>query len=256
MFQSALSSFKLQTMIWFPQRKLLILPLALGLLVMAPLARPQTVTLSHSDPFHQSLDLQAKANTDASIGQLFTEIHRRNLPGQAPATILDRMVRAQAGFINGTQAPVTEAEVANAVNVMGRVLDPETFTGTNERQVRLLRVAMLRFLPTLLAGGSPRPQNKMVANDFSPAGAVFVGLLLLHQKLANPAWFGDPDVQNKLWASARRTQQAPQGPQSHLRTESAVETNFRLMFQTGLGNENSSVTKAYHQFLDALSIGK
>lgn len=252
LFQSALSKLKLQPGRSSPLRRLAIVAAVLGPFVLAPLARPQAI--APSDSFHKSLDLQAKANTPASISSLLADIHGRTLSGPLPQSVLDRMVHAQAGFMNRTQAPVTEAEVANAVNVMGKALDPVTFTGTNALQVRLLRISMLPSLPTLLAGGSPRPRDQIVAYDLSPAGAVYLGLLLIHQKLANPVWFGDPDVQNKRWVSAARA--AAHAPRAYLREEPPEQTNFRMMMKKGLASEGSTTTKAYHQFLNALGIGK
>jgi len=253
LFQSALSKQHVRSS---PLLRLVIVFAALGSFVLAPLARPQAIAPINPRSFHKSLDLQAKANTPASIRSLLVEIHSRTLSGPVPQSVLDRMARAQAGFMNRTQAPVTEADVANAVNVMGKALDPVTFTGTNALQVRLLRISMLPSLPTLMAGGSPRPRDQIVAYDLSPAGAIYLGLLLIHQKLANPAWFGDPDVQNKQWVSAARSSAAAHGPRAYLREEPPEQTNFRMMFQKGLASEGSSTTKAYHQFLDALGIGK
>jgi hypothetical protein len=235
------------------------LPGAALLVILAPLAlttlaKSQAVTPSKPISFNKSLDLQAGGASDsASIRSLFIEIHSRNLFGSIPQSVLDRMVRAQAGFKQGTQAPVTEAAVADAVNTMGRELDPVTFTGTNALQVRLVRINRLMSLPTLLATGSPRPPDKIVANDMSPAGAVYLGLHLLHQKLANPAWFGDPDTQNKQWLKAKAKPVSPAATANV--TEPPEMTNFRLALQ-GLANEGSTATKAYHHFLDALGVPK
>jgi len=223
--------------------------------ILTILAGAQAVTIQRSHSFYQSLDRQsAEAKDTATIRTLMLEIHNRNLFGPMPQSVLERMIRAQAGFTKGKHAPVTETAVANAVNSMGRALDPVTFTGTNALQVRLLRIGLLPSFPNLLATGSPRPPDKIVANDLSPAGAIYLGLLLLRQKLANPAWFGDPDTQNQLWLSAK-----PKTPNagSILRDEEPPEqTNFRLALQKGFINEGSSTTKAYHHFLDALGVNK
>jgi hypothetical protein len=112
---------------------------------------------------------------------------------------------------------------------------------------------MMINLPTLLATGSPRPPDKMAANDMSPAGAVYLGLLLLRQKMTNPAWFGDPDAQNKQWTEADSKRQ-PASKVVNMMDEPQQQTDFRIMLQKGLSNERSPATKAYQAFLTNLGI--
>jgi len=229
-----------------------IVPLGLSHLARSQQATDPGVTQS----FFKSLDQQtANAKDAASIRALFLEIHNRTVFGPLPESILQKAARAQENFLKGTQPPITEEAIANAVNTMGKTLIGNDFTGTNTMQVHLLRIRRLAVLPTLLATGSPRPADKIVANDMSPAGAVYLGLLLLRQKVANPAWFGDPDAQNKQLLSAQ-FKAVPRGKVIRVKDEPDEQATFRMMLQRGLADEGSSTTKAYHSFMDNLGISK
>ena len=234
--------------------------LATGMAVLAIVGsalslRSQTVDARMTQSFYQSLDRQAgQAKDSASIRALFLQIHARTLAAPMPQSVLDRLTRAQEGFLGGTQRAVTEEAVAEAVNAMGRSLDPVTYTGTNALQVHLLRISFLPKLPLLMASASPRPANQIVSNDMSPAGAAYLGLILLRQKMTNPAWFGDPDSQNKVWSTWKPKTAAAGKPAIVVRDERPEATNFRLMMTKGLANEGSTTTKAYHEFLNRLGV--
>jgi len=225
---------------------------------LTPVARSQVATSRPFQSFYKSLDHQSvDAKDNATIRALALEIHNRTLFGPMPQSVLERLVRAQQGFLAGHHPSVTEAAVADAVNAMGNELDPVIFTGTNALQVRLLRIGMLPSLPSLMASPSPRPSDKIVASDLSPIGGAYLGLLLLRQKLSNPAWFGDPETQNKRWAAAKPAQSgAAVNKQIRAEDEPPEQTNLRLMLHQGFTNESSTTTKAYHHFLDSLGVQK
>ncbi len=236
--------------------RFLYVTLSLTTLGIASIAWSQTMVGPKPDSAYKSLDVKSEAATSReNIRALFLEIHGRTMFGPMPKTVLDRLVKTQEAFLAGTQSPVTEQAVADAVNAMGRALDPETYTGTNALQVRLLRISFLPSLPNLLSSGSSRPASKIVSNDLSPAGATYLGLLLVRQKLANSAWFGDPDIQNKKWVSPT-TRAAGRKPAAFMRDEPAEQTKFRLSLQQGFSNEGSPETRAFHAFLDHLNIKK
>jgi hypothetical protein len=170
--------------------------------------------------------------------------------------MLKRLAHAQRDFQAGKRAPVTEEALAEAVNGLGRKLNPDIYSGTNALQIHLLRVHCMRDVKTLLASPDhPQPESA-ADNRLSPAGAVYIGFLLLRQKLANPAWFGDPDAQNKIWMDSKTSH--PPSPQTKyqyrvtVQAEPPEETKLRLML-ADLAHENSATTKAFHQFLDALA---
>jgi hypothetical protein len=169
--------------------------------------------------------------------------------------MLDRLVRAQLKFINGAEVKVTEASISSAVNMLGSALDKKSYSFTNERQVRLLRVSLFPELKYLLQSPTAPPPNQLVSSDLSPAGGMFLACLLLRQKLTNPAWFGDPDEQNQRWMSpSKPDRNAPTGHSLHIRPLSQHEANLIAVLTTGLSNDSSQTASDFNRFFDELGI--
>lgn len=155
----------------------------------------------------QSLDDRARAARDhGAVRALTQEIIGRVLFAPLPTPLVERIIRAELTFKEGQSVAVTEGALAGAVNQLGRALGGALYTGTNALQIRLLRVAMFPDLPHLLNSPTPPPSTSLVGPDLSPAGATYLGFLLLRQKLTNPAWFGSPDEQNEAWVDHRARQ--------------------------------------------------
>jgi hypothetical protein len=218
----------------------------------------QIPTTNTSSSFYGPLDNKARyAKDNATIRELFQEIHDLTLFGPLPPSIHERLVRSQRSFLEGKQAPVTEGAVADAVNFLGRELDAATFTRTNAEQVRLLRIGMFLKLHSLLVSPTPPPPSNIVGNDLSPAGGVFLACLLLRQKLGNPAWFGDANAQNKQWlTTVPKQSDTPASSTLTMREEAPELHNLRLTLTTGLADERSKTTQAFHHFFDTLGIEK
>jgi hypothetical protein len=114
------------------------------------------------------------------------------------------MVRAELSFQAGTHPAITEEALADAVNALGTKLGARRYTGTNAMQIRLLRVNFMAELQHLVRSYAPRADKSLVGPDMSPTGALWVGFTLLRQKLTNPAWYGNPDQQNRIALTASR----------------------------------------------------
>jgi hypothetical protein len=125
-----------------------------------------------------------------------------------------------------------------------------------QHRFALLRVSLFPELPSLMRSPTPPPTGSLVGPDLTPIGAIGLGLLLLTQKLANPEWFGSPDDQNKLWATYRQPQTA--GPAQSRGTGSRQDppevATLIARVKRGLGDERSSVTSAFHGFLDNIGV--
>jgi len=203
---------------------------------------------------YESLSHKAEtAKDDDSIRDLFVEIQRRTLGCDLAKTFLERLVRVQRRFQQGKKFVITESALADAVNALGYNLNPGLYSGTNALQIHLLRVHQSRELGTLLAAPAT-PESQQEA--FTPAGAVYIGFFLLRQKLANRAWFGDPDEQNKTWISAQTRHQGPATTKSQYRLtiqpEPVEETNFRIMLKNDLPHKGSGAAHAFGEFLQSL----
>ena len=216
----------------------------------------QAVPMDKWSPYESLNQKAALARDEPSTRALFAEIQLRTLGGPLPQSMLRRLVRAQRDFHAGKRAPITEEALAEAINGLGRQLNPDVYSGTNALQIHLLRTHYLREIKALLASPDRPQADGATDNCMSPAGAVYIGFLLLRQKLANAAWFGDPDTQNKVWmesqASPSSSAETKYQYRVRLEAEPPEETKFRLMLMD-LSREDSATTKAFQQFFDALA---
>jgi hypothetical protein len=179
-------------------------------------------------------------------------IQATTIGSSLPDSFTKRFVRAQQQFLRGERAAVTSQALADAVNQLGRRLNAAVYTGTNELQLNLLRKSecpKLRVLLACPAEGEPDP------HALPPAGAVYLGFFLLRQKLTNPAWFGNPDEQNKAWNAFEANR--PKGEQKYgyrvsVEPEPAEATEFRFLMRTASTHRHSKPAIAFEKFLDDL----
>lgn len=215
---------------------------------------PQTIEAVDTSNPYQSLDDRARdEKTVESIQALLREIVARTLFGGdlAPSLLL-RVTRSEK--CTESCQRITEDDVAAAVNMLGKELDARNFTGTNVQQVRLLRVALFGDLPHLLRSPTHAPEGKIFGSDMTPAGAFFLALMLLRQKISNPAWFSDPDKQNAEWMSKPMTRPSQVHDKSGISPELPQVTKVRLALATGVTSDDGRLVRTFNKFLDLLRI--
>ena len=213
---------------------------------------------------YESLNEKARAlNDETSVRALLDEIAGQVGFGSLPPAIQNRIVRAEIALGRGEAASVQEAAIADAVNVLGQAIAPGLYTRTNEKQVRMLRVAMFKNVPKLVQSPTPPPADNIVGPDMSPSGAIYVSLLLLHQKLVNPVWIGDPDE----WVSRFEHATVPQerGTRARLGTGTSFPGEYAAppggyaaleKARIALSENNSTINSRFHSFLDRLAISR
>jgi hypothetical protein len=224
---------------WFPQRLRSRLP---GMEPRHSMRNP-----------YESLDLKAEAApTENSVRALFEEIHSRTLFGTLPSSLMTRLIRAQLSYVQDGKPTVTEATVANAVNFLGPLLDNTVYSGTNARQIRLVRESFFIEIRHLLQAPNRSITDVLGDDRLSPAGGVFVAFIVLRNKLTNPAWFLDPDEQIKLAFSSDPTVRA------NLARLARADNSTRLWSKltAGLADQTSRVVRAFDRFLDMLGLVK
>jgi hypothetical protein len=220
-------------------------------------AQSPSAQMLSPNPYQHIDDLARNPRDYATIQALYEQITATTLFGPYPESISSRLYRNEMNHGGTTSSPITEKSIADAANYLGRYLGGSSYTGTNELQVRLLRVAMYRDLPHLLKSPTP-PENKdVVGPDMTPAGGAYIALLLLRQKLTNPNWFGDPDAQNQLMLHPPNPQTQAK-PFSSLRVsqEPALSVAVRQKLARGLKSDNNAMTAAFHRFLDMAGFDK
>jgi len=168
----------------------------------------------------------------------------------------ERIARAQLAFQRGQHESITESALADAINYLGKALGGAIYTGTNCLQVHFIRVALFASLPNLLASRTPAPEGVICCGpDLSPAGAAYVGIGLLSQKLVNPTWFGNPDEQNRRAASwsppppgTYKIVDVPWGTAPPVPPK--VEKLIGRLEAPSMEDERSRTTARFHEFLD------
>ncbi len=199
---------------------------------------------------YESLDVKAQqATSESSCRALFQEIHGRTLFGTLPNSVMARLIRAQLGFVQSGHPTTTESAVADAVNFFGPLLDSAVYTGTNATQIRLLRLSFFFEVRHLLQAANRSAMEPLGDSILSPAGGMFLASLLLRNKLTNPAWYGDPDAQNKVFFTNDPTVRA------HLASLARNDSNRLWAALTpGLADETGIIVSTFHRFLDILGI--
>ncbi len=231
---------------------LLVLPLCLGVSELVGVAYSQ----ARMSTGYESLNRNAILSKDEmSVRILVSEIVGRTLFGHVTPSVVDRIVRAELSFRTGQQTSVTEEQISDAVNTLGTALIGSAYRPTNAAQVRLLRIAMCFNVPQLLKSPTPAASPALVGPDLSPSGASLLGLLLLRQKLTNPAWFADADQMNKQWVQWRPTQKS-NTPPYRLGSSTASLTTTKLIatINEGMQDESSMIAAGFHSFLDRMAL--
>jgi hypothetical protein len=105
------------------------------LLGFAATGGAQGVPMDKPSLFDSLNQKAAQAHDEPSTRALFVEIQGSTLGGPLPKSMLERLVHAQRDFQGGKRAPVTEEALAEAINKLGRKLNPEIYSGTNATQI-------------------------------------------------------------------------------------------------------------------------
>ncbi|HEX8473064.1 MAG TPA: hypothetical protein VF666_03460 [Pyrinomonadaceae bacterium] len=133
----------------------------------------------------------AKGGDEKAVRALADDIVETLTPSEVPVftkeSMKDRVARAELNYRKGKRKGVTEVDAAKTVNQLAADLGAPDFAKTNSRQVRSLRVSMMMGMPNLISPDTPTTKNGRASlPDMSPAEAVSVSLMMLHQKMTNP----------------------------------------------------------------------
>lgn len=236
------------------RRFITLLILCFSILAPTPFTNAQQHSnqMLSSNPYQHVDDLSRNVHDEATVQALYQKIIGTTFFGPFPDSITSRMYRTELARAGVTSSPITEKSVADAVNYLGQYLGGSNYTGTNELQVHLLRIAMYRDIPHLLKSPTPPDHQKLVGPDMTPAGGAYIALLLLRQKLTNPEWFGDPDAQNQLALSYHVDPQAQARDSiaTQVYKEPALSVAVRRKMDRDFKGNGNATISAFHRFLD------
>ncbi len=136
----------------------------------------------------------AKGGADSAVRNLIDAVFDgTTIFAATPEKLRAQLFQAERAFRQSGNGSVQQDNIPDAVNQLAVGLNAPSFFAATPRQIRATRVLLLRVVPSLMMSPSVPPAGKIVGPDMSPAGAVFLGLFLLDQKLTNPEYQMDAD---------------------------------------------------------------
>lgn len=177
------------------------------------------------------------------------------LASNAPESVRAQLAEMELAFREGSRPPVQEKSLADALNRLAEDLAVPRYTTTTAEQIRIYRMELLPFVPTLAASVLPPPPNSVIGSDMSPAGAVFIGLQLLNLKATDKSYRIPADQ----WVKSRMAQRARAGQRQTTAASFEVlpplpPDTVALMqdIRTIGGQETGRYATALRAFLDSL----
>jgi hypothetical protein len=223
-----------------------------AVLAFAPITNGQQRSdqMLSANPYKRIDDLARNAKDYPSVKELYRQIAATTFFGPYPDSISSRLYRTEMNHAGSDSSPITETSVAKGVNYLGKYLGRSSYTETNALQVHLLRVAMYPDLEHLLKSPSPHDPKKLVGPDLTPAGGAYIALLVLRQKLTNPNWYGNPDIQNQKVLSHSNSAQTSYTDTRRIEAEPPLSVEVRQKLARDFRNQNRATIAAFNRFLD------
>lgn len=192
-----------------------------------------------------NLALAAKSGEESAIGDVVDSIFAQNgivqLDPNLVASLKDRIVRAE---LSGQT--VSETQVVQATNWLMNQMSAPAYAQTSLLQTRALRLGLISVMPNLFVDKDVNGnvgQNKSLGSqpsaNISPTQALALSLLIIQQKLLNPAFQKEPAqwdadyIAKTTQASGTTQETGNSGPELRERETSPQTTEMRhLVFGT------------------------
>ncbi len=174
----------------------------------------------------------------------------------AGSDTIERCARAEHEYRNNLRGPISEAQIARAVDLLGKSLSIANFPQTNTAQVRAFRFQLVTIVPHLVESPS-RPADALFTDVLPPSSALYVASLLFEQKVKNPSYQMSPDDWVKsLSMHGLHDSYLPTQTRVVASTIDSQRFNALSNFKQGLAVNDSRAAKALDQFLTELTLAK
>jgi hypothetical protein len=133
----------------------------------------------------------ARAGRVDAMREVAHQMYSNNgIPPEIPDSFgfTDRIVKAEAAYLNGEHAAVHEADIVKAVNNLANAVGAPSWIQTNQTEVRKVRMALLVTYPRLIGSQEPPDADgkyKALSDKIRPDEAVYTAIALLFQKHHN-----------------------------------------------------------------------
>lgn len=205
-------------------------------------------------PKYKRIELATKAahNGDETAVRVLTDeifALAPEIPQEVRGPLEERVVRAELEFRKEQHAPISEAGIANGVNLLADHFGAPEFAKTSEEQVSDLRMNLIPAFPTLLA--SRLGSDNSTIHQFSPAEAAFLTLVMARQKVSNARYQVTPEQ----WKAARKLgHTAGPSPQAIRAPNPQAEQMRNLIAKGGSHMSATDAIALGHQVFDAVGL--
>lgn len=195
----------------------------------------------------------ARADDEPSVRGLTAEIFDNlapELPDEIRQPLKERVSSADIKFRKHQHADISEAQIANGVNILADRLGAPPYARTSAEQVSDLRMNLLSAFPTLLA--SRLGPDDSTIHQFSPAEASFLMLVMARQKVSN-AHYQVPPEQWKGLRNANHSSSIASHSSQRLPNPQADEMRRLIATHAPAMSLNDGIALG-HQVLDAIGV--
>ena len=152
----------------------------------------QTMSMSSRFAHLNQLTQLARTSDPDAIQNVVAEMFLiAGLQGPLSSTIEGRVVQAEIAYRHQQRGAVSVSTITAQLNRLADTFNLPSYARTSANQVRAVRISMLTVVPELGAQFFKISQGT-ISEQMSPMEAAFVGLMLISQKLNNPAFQVDP----------------------------------------------------------------
>jgi len=145
----------------------------------------------------RALDTNDEASVRAVADAVFNYPHVvARMPADVESGVKDRLVRAEADFLQERKSGVREEDIVLLVNNVAEKFKLPEFAKTSKKQVRALRMNMVLASPVFMGRGMARGDMKpgeSIGQELSPLQATHVLGVLIDQKFLDPNFQVPPE---------------------------------------------------------------
>jgi hypothetical protein len=154
------------------------------------------------------------------------------------------LVNAELEYINKKHSGVTDANVADAMNALAKLVGAPPFAYTDKTEVRRLRMRMMLIMPALFARELRRTEKNgksHIRENMSPIESVYLFARLIDQKISNPAYQLTAQERRERWGQLHQPLQPP-STEPNRRTRELEDAVFLASSKTSLRDLSLAAT--------------
>lgn len=210
---------------------------------------------------------KARSGEEAAVSDLTdavfnTIVGESDVIGNSIGDLKERVVRSEMEYREGKKKGVKEEDVARVVNGLAKKYGAPDYAKTNKREVRELRVSMLKAESDFIArgknDGKGKPKKKKgdtIEPEMSPLEAVYVTADMMKQKLYNEDYQMTQEERRARWTELH-TKKRDCGECEGKVLDSPRYKEMQEVSRRAVKKGASDALETAHQTLDILGIDR